>query len=396
MMGQLPTSGERIALVLPSVMASGTERRLSFVYRHLERRYPGVYLLIVSADIYAILNRGGFGLDRLPGVRVLQPRARIDFKTEAHASALVNLGRLATMLHYRSQLQRLIRTERITILHPYLELVPFLALAPITSVPWIVPIVDHLPKYFDGKSLDCRLLLRAVKAGTRVDCLYRWISDRLQAIGVDKQVLNNPAWNCVNHDAFHPQAKDPVSVSFASRVIDWKNPMLMVEVIDNVLRQRPDVRFSILGSGRQAPDLEREIAAKIWAPSVRIGYLEDPSSVVNRSLVHVSLDRYDNFSNQALLEGMAAGCAVVASDVGETHQVVTPEIGLTVSLKGPDLAEAILQLIDDPDHAQALGRAGRQRVMEYHHVDRYIDYLRMLHDLTRTGRVVDGVPAVEE
>lgn len=384
-------SKAHIALILPSVMASGTERRLSFVYRHLESRYPGEYLFVVSGDLYSILNRGGFGLDRMPGVRVLRGRSILDRKRGAHAPVWVNLGRIATLFQYRRQLRRWIREEQISLLHPYLELVPFLALAPIREIPWIVPVVDHLPKYFDHRTMDCQLLLRAIRSAARVDCLYRWISERLLALGVAPERLNNPVWNCVNHEAFRPEEKDTLAVSFAARTIDWKNPLLMLDVVERVLRRRPGARFAVLGSGKEGSRLAGEVRRRGWQDRVRIEYLEDPSPVINHSLIHVSLDRYDNFPNQSLLEGMAAGCAVVATDVGETHRVVTDEVGLLAPLEAEPLADAILRLLDNPAHAKKLGRAARESVMAHHHVDRYIDYLRLVHDMSRAEPVVDGI-----
>lgn len=383
-------TGEKVALVLPSVMASGTERRLSFVYRHLERRFPGRYRLLLSRELYGILNRGGFGLDRLPGVRVLGRRSRFDRKAEAHAPPLVDLGRLITLEGYRREVRQLVRAESISLVHPYLELVPFLALRPLRDVRWIAAVVDHLPKYFDGRSRDSRLLLRAISLSWRTDCLYPPLRENLVRLGVDPSRLNCPAWNCVNHEAFHPEEKES-DVSYAARTIDWKNPMLMIDVIDYVLRHRPATRFSVIGRGKLQSALGRAIELRGWQGQVRIGYFEDPSPIVNRSRIHVSLDQYDNLSNQSLLEGMASGCAVVASDVGGTHRVVTDEVGIRTSLAPEAIGEAILALLADPARAQEMGRRGRERVLENHHVDRYIDYLRLLHDPATAVPILEGV-----
>jgi len=387
-------SPQRVALVLPSVLASGTERRISFVFRHLERRYPGQYLLIVSPDLFPILNRGGFGLDRLPGVRVLGPRSPFDRKAGAHAPWFVNLGRLATLRRYREELRQIVEVDRVSLLQAYLEVVPVLGLFPIRDLPTIVSVVDHIPKYFDGATLDSRLLLRASRQASAVDCLFGWVAQRLEALGVPSSSLNYPEWNTVNHDAFHPESKD-LSVSFAARAIDWKNPLLMIEVIDRVLSRRPDVRFSLLGRGSQQGQLVRRMRRQKWTESVLTGYFEDPSPIVNRSLIHVSLDQYDNFTNQSLLEGMSAGCAVVASNVGNTDRVVDEEVGLLVELNPESVAEAILQLADDPARVEAMGKAGRQRVLSRHHVDRYVDYLRALHDPNRAAPLRGGTQAPE-
>jgi len=170
---------------------------------------------------------------------------------------------------------------------------------------------------------------------------------------------------------------------------------LMIEVIDRVLSRRPDVRFSLLGRGSQQGQLVRRMRRQKWTESVLTGYFEDPSPIVNRSLIHVSLDQYDNFTNQSLLEGMSAGCAVVASNVGNTDRVVDEEVGLLVELNPESVAEAILQLADDPARVEAMGKAGRQRVLSRHHVDRYVDYLRALHDPNRAAPLRGGTQAPE-
>lgn len=372
-------------------MASGTERRLAFVYKHLERRYPGEYLLVLPRGLCHTLDRGGFGLSDMPGVRVLNRRWRLDLKRGAHASPLVNLTRIVTLLQYRLELAHLIETERVHLIHAYLEMVPLLGLMPLRQVPMVVAAVDHLPKYYDRRRMDCRLLLRAIGASVRVDCLNAWISGRLEALGVDPGLLKYPAWNCVNHEAFHPEDKDERVVSFAARTIDWKNPLLMLDVIEHVLKARPDTRFWVLGMGTQQALLARKVIERGWQGIVRTGYLEDPSTVVNRSLIHLSLERFDNSLNQSLLEGMAAGCAIVASRVGETERVVTEDVGILTPLDASQIADAVLRLLADPALARRLGRAARARIMANHHVDAYANYLHNIHDLSQTGRSLDGV-----
>jgi len=66
----------------------------------------------------------------------------------------------------------------------------------------------------------------------------------------------------------------------------------------------------------------------------------------------------------ALLEAMAVGIPVVASRVGGMAEAfVDGESGLHVEVADPaGLAEALSQLLDDPDLARELGRAGRARV----------------------------------
>ena len=90
----------------------------------------------------------------------------------------------------------------------------------------------------------------------------------------------------------------------------------MADVIGVVLHRHPSARFAVLGEGPLQAGLRRLVQQRGWTDKVLVEYRADPSDIVNRSLVHVSIEELDNASNQSLLEGMAAGCAVVASDVG--------------------------------------------------------------------------------
>ena len=68
-----------------------------------------------------------------------------------------------------------------------------------------------------------------------------------------------------------------------------------------------------------------------------------------------------------LLEAMAAGLPVVASDIHGYKRVVQRNVtGLLVEPKSPEaLADALERLICDPGLRQRLGEAGSQRAPEY-------------------------------
>jgi alpha-maltose-1-phosphate synthase len=66
------------------------------------------------------------------------------------------------------------------------------------------------------------------------------------------------------------------------------------------------------------------------------------------------------------LEAMACGTAVVASRVGGIPEVVLEgETGLLVPPADPGaLADAVNELVADPDRAAAMGETGRRRAVE--------------------------------
>jgi glycosyltransferase involved in cell wall biosynthesis len=67
----------------------------------------------------------------------------------------------------------------------------------------------------------------------------------------------------------------------------------------------------------------------------------------------------------ALIEGMAAGCAVIGSDVPGVREIISDGAdGLLVKAKDPSaLADALERLLRDPGLAQMLGSAGREKAL---------------------------------
>jgi glycosyltransferase involved in cell wall biosynthesis len=67
----------------------------------------------------------------------------------------------------------------------------------------------------------------------------------------------------------------------------------------------------------------------------------------------------------ALIEGMAAGCAVIGSDVPGVREIIQDGVdGVLVTAKNASaLADTLERLLRDPDFAQTLGQAGREKAL---------------------------------
>lgn len=246
-----------VAFVIASTAVSGTERRISRIFTLLSRSDPGRYHLIISEDVFRRIRAAKFGLEDLPNVHILKGRSILDRKIGAEEGWITNIGRSFTVRGYRSQVQRIVRDNNITILQVYLELMRFIGIFPMKNVKMIASLVSHLPKYYDGKSIHSRLLYRALRNYDKVDALYEYITQAVSELGVSKNKLNSPRATCVDHDRFKPEAKEPL-VTFAGRTIMWKNPWLMLQVIRRVAARVPDAKFYMMGEGGLTGQLIQE------------------------------------------------------------------------------------------------------------------------------------------
>jgi L-malate glycosyltransferase len=126
----------------------------------------------------------------------------------------------------------------------------------------------------------------------------------------------------------------------------------------------PASAFVVAGGGRLAPDMRR------LAQSLGIGdevFFLGPCTEIGDLLalaeVCVLSSTAEGLSN-AVLEYMAAGRPVVASDVGGTREAVLDgETGLLFPAgDNRALADRVISLLDDPGRARLMGERGRRRV----------------------------------
>lgn len=156
-------------------------------------------------------------------------------------------------------------------------------------------------------------------------------------------------------------------VLFPGRTTLVKGAGVLAQAIPRVLRQFPDAEFVFTG-GSAADFLRLATLSPEAAARVRfLGYLPYdalPKVFASADLV-VAPTYYEDFPIR-ILESLAAGVPVVATNVGGIPEVVLP--GRTGALVPPgdsnQLADSIAALLADDAGRRRLGAAGRRAIVE--------------------------------
>jgi len=149
---------------------------------------------------------------------------------------------------------------------------------------------------------------------------------------------------------------------------------VFLEAAAHVAREAPDVRFVIIGSRFSGKTESREFEAALetrarqapLAGKVRfLGWRDDAAELI-AGLSVLAHPAHQEPLGRVLLEALAAGTPVVATDVGGTPEIVSHEIsGLLVPrADARALAIGVLRLLDDGSLARRLAGAGRDRIRE--------------------------------
>jgi len=143
----------------------------------------------------------------------------------------------------------------------------------------------------------------------------------------------------------------------AGRLAPEKAQHILIDAFAQLLDAGRDARLVILGEGPERDRLTHQIAQRGIEARVRLpGWAENPYAWMAGSALCVLPSEFEGLPN-TLIEAMACGCPVVATDCpGGTREILADgEYGRLVPVGDVDaLAHAMAQTLDDPPPAERL------------------------------------------
>ena len=150
-----------------------------------------------------------------------------------------------------------------------------------------------------------------------------------------------------------------------ANLIPYKGHSELLHAAKEVVERFPDAVFLLVGEDRGIQrELEQDAANLGVEQSVRfLGRRDDVPRLLTASDISILPSHEEGFSN-VILESMAAGLPMVATDVGGNREAVLD--GITGWLIPPEdpkaLAAKVIDLLKDPIRAEEWGKRGRERV----------------------------------
>ncbi len=380
----------RVLFVHPSDELYGSDRVLLEVLRRLDRArfVPSV---LVSTDVpYAgrltrRLSRLGVPVRGLR-IGVLRRRALSSPRraTRYALDTLVSTLRIA----------RVVRREGIHVVHANTLTVLPAALAARLSGRRLLWHVHEIVTDRPARAL-LHPLVRAL--AHRVVVVSEAARRSLGAFGASAEVVLNGV-ECPERVE---RPSSPPVVAYIGRLSGWKGPRVLLRAAARVAAKHPDARFVFAGDefgggGGFRTDMLAE--AKRLGLEGRLElrpFLEDVSGLMAEATVVVSPSVLPEPFGLVLLEAMASGRAVIASDDGGPREIVVDgETGLLVPPGDVDaLAAALDRVLSDPAFAERLGAAGRRRARERFSIESTVARLSELYEELSAAALPSSRPA---
>ncbi len=130
--------------------------------------------------------------------------------------------------------------------------------------------------------------------------------------------------------------------------------------------QSHSMQLVILGEGPEHPHLQQlanqlKLADVIHFP----GFVDNPWVFMKHAKMLVLTSQVEGFGN-VIVEAMAVGCPVIATDCGGPEDIIEHTInGLIVNSEPESIAQAVEQLLDDPDLCNQLSSQAKQDVKQF-------------------------------
>ncbi len=352
-------TAQRVLFIDHAEALGGAEHSLLLLLRQLDRtRYTPI--LACNPGPLADAARG-LGV---PVYLVHMPRLR------GRLTALMALVQSSVML------AGLIRRERVALVHSNVMRASFYAAlaARLTSRPLVWHVRDiHAPGQPGGlwyPRLMCRLTTRviaishAVAAGLPCPDRVTVVYNGLDLADFDPRLDATAA----RHALGLPD--DKLVIGILGRLQPWKGQADFLRAAALVAQTHPTVHFAVVGASIFPS--EQDYRQELRALADDLGIAQRVTFTGHRSDVPVALAALDLLVHcsqaepfgRVLIEAMAMAKAVVAFADGGVPEIV--QAGVSGLLLPPGdisrLAMAMRELLDRPDLAQAMGRAGRSRV----------------------------------
>ncbi|MBI5625072.1 MAG: glycosyltransferase family 4 protein [Elusimicrobia bacterium] len=237
-----------------------------------------------------------------------------------------------------------------------------------------VPLVFHSPRGYgflqQDRSMAARLLYWTLEASAS------WIGTVVAVSPSEARLAGRLTWGAPVATvcdpylgkalACVPAREGGLAVAACGRLTYARHPEAFVRLAKGLAESRPDARFVWVGGGDGEDRLRGELKSLGLDGRFELTGWLDPAAALEKlsaADVFVHYSRWEGLPN-AVLEAMALGLPVIASDVpGNRDAVLHGETGF-IAADETALKERVLELAGDPELRRRLGHAGRKRVRE--------------------------------
>jgi phosphatidyl-myo-inositol alpha-mannosyltransferase len=349
----------RVGIVTPYgyPLPGGVNEHVRFTYEAMRR---------LGHDAWVITSAYGRQVPELEGHII---RLGYGFAVPANGS----IGRVTVSLRFKQKAQQILRRMNFDVLHFHEPFVPFLSPTFLDASETVNVATFHAfggfsPSYWVGskvtRHLHHKLHGRIAVSGAARHFINRYFPGDYEIIpnGVDLDRF-------ADSEPYEHLRDGTLNILFVGRLEERKGLIHLLKAYHRLRKRHVDARLLVAGAGPKLREYRRFIGLRGIRDVEFLGRVSDEAKAryfASADIFCAPATGQESFGI-VLLEAMAAGVPIIASDIHGYKRVVERNVqGILVEPKNPRaLAAALYALARDPDLRHELGEAGRRRAPEF-------------------------------
>ena len=160
-----------------------------------------------------------------------------------------------------------------------------------------------------------------------------------------------------------------------ARLDPWKDFQTLLSVAEIVIKSYNSVVFYLIGDGQLKREINNEITKRELNDNVILtGEKKDIHNYINICNISV-LSTHGEGSSNAIIESMACGKPIIATDVGGNSEIIGTDgkCGILIPPESPaEFSKAVISLIRDDIKLKNMGKAAQKRIQNLCNMEKYI------------------------
>lgn len=349
----------------------GAERRFHYMYEEWRKKSNKIFLITNSELLFNLKDANAVS-DR-----------------NLFQSNLVGKGKLANVLLFflfNVRVLLFIKKENIRKIHfcvnPSVYSYFFILFRKILNIDVSVSVVNSVYRRKNDFSLINRFFwLSTFRSARWIDFLSLSILNNMKLIYGDvllskKYSISVGSFSRSADRQFLQKSEKKIEYDFVfvSRLIENKGLDILLDALNLLEKSGFSCRGAILGDGPLYQQALDRVAHFEFVNIAMPGFVSDVSDYISKSRILLSLQKYENYPSQILLEGAALHALVIATDVGDTRMLLNEENSILIKYDASELANKVIYCIEEYENLDYLPFQLHKDVRRYHTVGKFMDY----------------------
>lgn len=215
-----------------------------------------------------------------------------------------------------------------------------------------------------------------IKKSLKID----WLYDYFEIYWNNRNILSKSYVtpnSFTNYDSLNHLENKENYIVFLGQLIEEKQPLMLLEAINEIKEMliNKNWKVYIVGGGKLENKIKKYIHKNNLEDIVLMRYSLNNEELLSKSKVFVSLQKYDNYPSQSLLEAINFENIIVSTNVGNTKLILNENDSFLINNKD-ELSRCLEKIINDEIIIQEENLLKlKKEVMLKHNIKKAADYL---------------------